>query len=219
MLETLLTEWNKVKENKLTTSELAKFYSEAVTTIRDTIIPNFFIQESGAIKELLDSPKNTKYEVRSLDVPYKEMSEYDIGVRQYLESTMEKVVTESDNDGFLNLVRDIENVRKNSSSFVDQLFEDELNPCHRVPVEEAISCLESMIDLQEQCTVMLENGQEIEQLLSTCSDARVRDELADLYYKTESSFLLEYLKEGFQIYDTIMGRNKSSDDSGSVQLL
>lgn len=217
MLTALRTEWEALQNRNASASEMAAFYSEAVTTIRDQIIPNFFVNEYDRIHEIIHDEPREACELRSLDLPYKEMAEYEIGVNQYVQSMLEKANSEEfDSEEWIS---DVQKVKHNSLSFVQGLFEDELNPCHRVPVTEAMGCIESLMDLQTQCDAMLETGETIGQQLELCKEDTQRDELANLYYQTETRFLLEYTQACLTAYNAVTDVLSGKTGSESIQLL
>lgn len=212
MFKELQAEWESLKERNPTASELAKFYSEAVTTIRDKIIPDFFINESTTIRNLLTEPSTERYQVRSLLLPVSEMTEYQVGVNQYIHEIMEKTERED-------IVEDIQKVKENSLSFVDHLFSESANPVQEVMRENVCDCLEAIEDLHMQCTEMLESAKTMSQEMSTCENTEVREDLENMYYNTEINFVMQYMKECFDTFKTYKGETDIPSDKGSVLLI
>lgn len=202
MLKDLQEKWNCLQAKNPSVNEIRILFQETVETIRDQVIPSFFISEFDNIHLLYERvEKEQRCQIPSLEYPVTEMTEYQGGLREYIEQTLDKTI---DTTVDINSVMsDISLVNEKSVGFVESLFSESVNPPFQITSEEGLGCLEHLISIKENCNEILESGISMGQIIDTCKNDMCRDGLAKIYFESTGRYLLEYVDRCFQVYETV----------------
>ena len=217
MLHELKTRWNDVMENDdHSVSNLSSKYMEMVDEIKNKVIPSFFEKENATIKELYDNAEQSdrSYLTRSMSFPQEKYNEYATGMNAYVKKTIDKCCNEPPEA----IKEELGNVKTKSNEFVSGLFSDVFNPTLELPMCDALSCVESVMDIYNRCDQFKENCSMMSDVMESCGNEDCKTQLSELFFATEGSYLLNYLESCMAMYDGIKNAYLNPVVEESVQV-
>ena len=202
----LQTKWKDMKEcgsEDFTISHLNSEYETTLECVKD-YIRDFIVTESETIKSLYGMTESCDktFSIRSMNFSESNFNEYTSGLNAYINDVCEKSV-DADETFFEEMSTDIGNTLNASKVFVEKLFGDDENPKSDTSLSDALYCVESLQDVYGKCDALRESAEEILCTLESCKNSGCKNKLADLYYKTECSYLMEHVNECVNIYNFV----------------
>lgn len=183
---------------------LRECFNETIDTICECAIPKYFSECADRIKkcyEACESCGDRSVSMINFKNVCHQFDDYKEAMQTYISEMCEKCMGESFDLTTANT--EAETLNANASKMVDGLFQDNNQELSESPCQEAVACLESMLEFAEKCESMKESADRVCNELCECGNPDYANRLGKIYYATECGYAMNYLEKCEECFEKV----------------